>query len=283
MAYLSRIPIAPLRAGARKLLRSPQAMHAAVLGAVAYHPEPGRTLWRLDADNAHRPYLYVLTQPQPDWTAFVEQAGWSVDHAHAKPAVAPYKPLLARLQTGQEYAFRLTASPVMSTKRADLLNPTQIARQKKDLESGNPKIRLSHRVAHRTTETQIAWLTARIPQYGFELLPVPGTADPAPGIYPFTDTEATTEPIPDIRVARHTSHTFTKDRTDRTGTKTGGTTKVTVATATFEGTLRVTDPVALARTLITGIGHSKAYGCGLLTLAPPPTHQPQGQPATSAG
>ncbi|MFC9797677.1 type I-E CRISPR-associated protein Cas6/Cse3/CasE [Streptomyces sp. NPDC057695] len=274
MTYLSRIPIAPLRTGARKLLRSPQAMHAAVLGAVAYHPEPGRTLWRLDADNPHRPYLYVLTQPQPDWTAFVEQAGWNIDDAHAKPAVAAYKPLLARLQTGQEYAFRLTASPVMTTKRPELLNPTQIARQKKDLESGKEKVRLSHRVAHRTTTAQIAWLTERIPQYGFELLPIPNTADPAPGIYPFTDTEATSDPIPDIRIAHHTTHTFTKNLTTNNGTRTGGTTKVTIATATYEGSLRVTDPVILARTLITGIGRSKAYGCGLLTLAPPTAQTP---------
>ncbi|MEV4333588.1 type I-E CRISPR-associated protein Cas6/Cse3/CasE [Streptomyces sp. NPDC049597] len=273
MTYLSRIPLAPLRDGARKLLRSPQAMHAAVLGAVAYHPEPGRTLWRLDADNPHRPYLYVLTQPEPDWTALVEQAGWAVDHAGAKPAVAEYKPLLARLQAGQSYSFRLTASPVISTKRTELLNPSQAARQEVTRTGANPAHRLSHRVAHRTTEAQLAWLTSRVHKHGFELLPIPGTADPAPGIFPFADTETTAEPILDVRLVRRDKHVFTKTVTNETGSKTG-TTKVTIAAATYEGTLRVTDPVALARSLISGIGPSKAYGCGLLTLAPLSTQKP---------
>ncbi|MFI9213957.1 type I-E CRISPR-associated protein Cas6/Cse3/CasE [Streptomyces sp. NPDC053253] len=270
MTYLSRIPLAPLRTGARKLLRSPQAMHAAVLGAVAYHPEPGRTLWRLDADNPHRPYLYVLTHPQPDWTAFVEQAGWAVDHNNAKPAVAAYKPLLARLQEGQEYAFRLTASPVMSTQRTALLNPTQTARQEANRRSDNPPRRRSFRVAHRSTDAQLAWLANRASKHGFEPLPIPGTAEPAPGIFPFTDAEPATTPIPDVRIARQDKHVFSKDLTTQAGVKTG-TTKVSIDTATYEGHLRVTDPVALARALITGIGPSKAYGCGLLTLAPPTT------------
>ncbi|KPH98712.1 CRISPR-associated protein, Cse3 family [Actinobacteria bacterium OV450] len=39
---------------------------------------------------------------------------------------------------------------------------------------------------------------------------------------------------------------------------------------TFEGRLRITDPGLLTEHLLAGIGPSKAYGCGLLTLAPLP-------------
>lgn len=46
--------------------------------------------------------------------------------------------------------------------------------------------------------------------------------------------------------------------------------RVTLATATFEGQLVVVDPDALRNTLIGGLGPAKAYGCGLLTLAPRP-------------
>ncbi|MGC4962919.1 type I-E CRISPR-associated protein Cas6/Cse3/CasE [Gordonia sp. DT101] len=50
----------------------------------------------------------------------------------------------------------------------------------------------------------------------------------------------------------------------------GGGRRVTVAHATFEGVLEVTDAERLRRTLSCGIGRAKAYGCGLMTLAVPP-------------
>lgn len=43
---------------------------------------------------------------------------------------------------------------------------------------------------------------------------------------------------------------------------------VKIGTATFEGVLQVSDAAELRRRLVEGIGHAKAYGCGLLTLAP---------------
>lgn len=46
--------------------------------------------------------------------------------------------------------------------------------------------------------------------------------------------------------------------------------KVKVVTVTYDGHLTVTDPHALRRTLTQGIGRAKAYGCGLMTLAPVP-------------
>jgi CRISPR system Cascade subunit CasE len=44
---------------------------------------------------------------------------------------------------------------------------------------------------------------------------------------------------------------------------------VTLHMATFEGFLKVEDPVLLREALSTGIGRAKAYGCGLLTLVKP--------------
>jgi len=46
----------------------------------------------------------------------------------------------------------------------------------------------------------------------------------------------------------------------------GGTLRV--STLDFSGRLRVVDPVALQKTLFTGIGHAKAFGCGLLLVRP---------------
>lgn len=44
---------------------------------------------------------------------------------------------------------------------------------------------------------------------------------------------------------------------------------VELSLATFDGILAVDNPNLLRRALIEGIGPAKAYGCGLLTLAPP--------------
>ncbi|MEU3774095.1 type I-E CRISPR-associated protein Cas6/Cse3/CasE [Streptomyces sp. NPDC032472] len=258
MPKLSRIPLAPLRPGARKLLQSPQAMHAAVLGAVAYHPEPGRTLWRLDADNRHRPYLYVLTQVEPDWTAMTEQAGWQIDDPNAKPAVADYTRLLAGLRSGQEYAFRLTAAPVQNVRNPNKPSPLQKARM-------SDETRRSFRMGHRTTAHQLQWFTSRVKKFGFDLVEIPATVPAAPGILPFTDRITTEEPVLDVRVTGHARLVFTKTETRPDGTTFPNT--VALTTATYAGTLRVTDPASLGRALLAGIGPGKGYGCGLLTLA----------------
>ena len=44
--------------------------------------------------------------------------------------------------------------------------------------------------------------------------------------------------------------------------------RITVISCTYEGTLKVTDPKKLQQVLTEGVGRAKAYGCGLLTLAP---------------
>ncbi|MFE1130066.1 type I-E CRISPR-associated protein Cas6/Cse3/CasE [Streptomyces albidoflavus] len=54
-------------------------------------------------------------------------------------------------------------------------------------------------------------------------------------------------------------------RSDRRAT--GARRHVHLRTATYDGLLDVTDPDALRQTLVEGIGHGRAYGCGLLTLA----------------
>ncbi|TNY35117.1 type I-E CRISPR-associated protein Cas6/Cse3/CasE [Thermomonospora catenispora] len=46
--------------------------------------------------------------------------------------------------------------------------------------------------------------------------------------------------------------------------------RVTHARTQFDGTATVTDPKALIDRICTGIGRGKAYGCGLLTIAPAP-------------
>lgn len=62
-----------------------------------------------------------------------------------------------------------------------------------------------------------------------------------------------------VHSRRELSFARRSDGTDRT---------VTVTMATYDGVLAVTDPALLGRALCHGVGRAKAYGCGLLTLAP---------------
>ena len=97
----------------------------------------------------------------------------------------------------------------------------------------------TRRVAHRQPEDQIAWLIRKGEQHGFV---IPTARDGQPDLNP--------SPVP-----RMTGH---KDNTT-----------ITIDPVRFDGHLIITDHTAFTHALTTGIGRAKAYGCGLLTLAPP--------------
>ncbi|MGW4816778.1 type I-E CRISPR-associated protein Cas6/Cse3/CasE [Kitasatospora cineracea] len=249
MTYLSRVRINPLRAASRTLLANPRALHGAVQAGVPDQVPGDRVLWRLDTDHPRRPHLLVLTPGKPDWTHLVEQAGWP-DAEGEHYAVRDYAPLLAQLALGREYAFRLTASPVQNTSK-----PTGSSAHR--TKTADELHQRSYRVPHRTAAHQLAWFLDRTTRWGFTI-PEARTDTPAPGL------DAPDGNGPSAREVRIT------DRDRRTFTKPGTRTPVTLTTATFEGHLRISDPALLKTALLEGIGPSKAYGCGLLTLAPLP-------------
>lgn len=245
MTYLSRIRINPLRAESRKLLASPRAMHAAVVGGIPTPPDTERALWRLDTDNPHRPMLFVLSSSRPDWTHLVETAGWpDAEGEHA--SVRDYEPLLAQLALGREFHFRVTAHPVQNTFNP--IKPTPAQRER--TARGD---RRAHRVSHRTAAAQLGWFLERSTKWGFNI-PEARTDPAAPGL-----DDQLPRPAPDIRIIARDRQSFIKN---------GRGAPITLYTATFEGRLRITDTDQLTHALLVGIGPSKAYGCGLLTLAP---------------
>ena len=93
-------------------------------------------------------------------------------------------------------------------------------------------------LAHVTVNQQEHWLLNRAERAGFRVPDQPHDVQP-------------------IRITNRSTLRFTK-----------GGHRVVIGTATFEGVLEVRDVDALSRTLTHGIGRAKAYGCGLLTLAP---------------
>ena len=90
------------------------------------------------------------------------------------------------------------------------------------------------KLAHVTVDQQEAWLLERAVSHGFALVP---------GEY---------------RVTNSTWHRFAKC---------GAENRVMLHAVTFEGRLRVTDAERFRQTLTGGLGHGKAYGMGMLTVA----------------
>lgn len=250
MPFLSQIRINPFRGKGQLLLSNPRAMRGAVLGGLPDRPTDQRVLWRIDTDNERRPRLLVLTATKPDWSHLVEQAGWpDADGDHA--VVRDYAPLLLHIAAGREFAFRLTANPVQNT-----MTPKKRTARQHELPSHGERAR-GFRLGHRTAEHQLAWFLGRTGRWGFEV-PEVNFDEPAPGLATATS---------DSRVHRNVRITA---RVRRSFTKGQSTAPVVLDAVTFEGTLRVSDPAILTDKLLTGIGPSKAYGCGLLTLAPLP-------------
>jgi CRISPR system Cascade subunit CasE len=224
--YLARAQLNPARRGARRLLGSPQAMHAAVLGCFHAGQTPGRVLWRLDPHRDQQ-WLYVVAADRPDLTGLVEQAGWPSTQVGD---IRSYDGFLDRLGEGQRWQFRLTANPTKASREGGRMRGGQVR-----------QLERSKRFGHVTATQQQEWFLTRTSSCGFS---IPHDEE--------TD-------VHDLAVTARRVETFRR-----------GAHRVTLAKATYEGHLVVTDPKALRTALISGVGSAKAYGCGLLTLAAPP-------------
>jgi len=245
--YLSRVQINPARRGGRKLLGSPQAMHAAVLSAFQQTGfDRGRVLWRVDTDAHHR-WLYVCSEPVPDFAHIIEQAGWPTTQEGW--AVRPYEPLLNRLKNGQRWAFRLTANPVRSSRATGWVKDKdgQGHFVYPERTPDNPRTK---RHGHLTVDQQLQWLIAPRP-VSVERPPLPPRAEEWGFRIPSTETGVSDVIIHDRRTERF-------QRQGKT---------VTISKATFDGKLEVIDANKLRAAMVNGMGPAKAYGCGLLTLA----------------
>ncbi|MFE2167475.1 type I-E CRISPR-associated protein Cas6/Cse3/CasE, partial [Streptomyces sp. NPDC059447] len=110
------------------------------------------------------------------------------------------------------------------------------------------------------------WVRGQGARHGFMLRDAPVPQTLAPGIDPLSLVEEPAAVAPDVQIVRRDVVNFGKGTKDRNG-ETNGRGRVTICPVLFEGTMTVTDPAALRRALLEGIGSGKAYGAGLLTLA----------------
>ena len=230
MTWFTTMPINPQKRGGRKLLGSPQAMHAAIMAAFppgtaeSGNQDVGRVLWRVDR-NGHEHRLYIVSPERPDLTHVVEQAGWVGQIWDS----APYDALLDRLALGQQWAFRLTANPV-----------TRGTASKREGTRGKV-------LPHVTPAQQTDWLLSKAARNGFEIRQNPP--------------EGADEPVPDVAVSSRADERF-----GRRDEEARATSVVTVRRVQFDGSLTITAPEDFRSMLVNGLGRAKAYGCGLMTL-----------------
>lgn len=229
--YLTRFQINPRRRDAGKLLASPQMMHAAVLSSF---PDPavgnrGRVLWRVDTLGTQS-FLLIASPEKPDLTHLAEQAGWPTLEGGWESR--NYDGLLGRIESGQRWAFRLTGNPVHAL-------PVKIGEKRGKI------------VAHRTVAHQLAWLEDQAQKHGFRL------AERESEGVDISSGEVITGTVPTAQVARGETVRFKR-----------GQHTVTLSIVSFDGLLEVTDAEAFRSALRSGIGPARAYGCGMLTVAP---------------
>ncbi len=240
--YLSRFTLNQRDALVRAELGNSQAMHRRLLDAFANKSgrEACGLLYRIDQTG--RPpdsRLVMLAQSvvEPDWSTLpagfvlAEGApGWWLD---SPVDVKPIGQIIETIDRDDIYRFRLRANP---TKRISF----------KKLEAEYPKWAAQRsdgkgpRVAIHDQEGLQAWIERKGEQHGFRVGALRIVPDPITG-------------------GRQLGQ---KRQEDRSRTLTHDATL-------FDGILQVTDAERFRTTLRTGIGSGKAYGFGLLSIAPP--------------
>lgn len=264
--YLSRLTLDLRDPNPRRWLGDCHELHRAVMsGFDTVDDGPARkglgVLYRVEP-TAGRPVLLVQSRQAPRW-AF-ESGGIRVD------GTASLQALLDGIAPGRRYRFRLRANPTRRVHQRATLGPdlreldtrgrwrepgtvpenerTGVVRR----ESPEDERWKGKRVELLREEDRIAWLARRGRDFdGFDLITARLDPGPDDGVRDYFDARAD----PGGRLTGR-KRAWTRDR------------QLTFGTALFEGVLEVADAERLRAAIAAGIGPGKAFGCGLLSLAP---------------
>ena len=229
--YLSRIELDIRRRETLSALAYPVVMHGAIEDSFEHKDE--RKLWRIDT-LGDKTYLLLLSQTPLNPDHLIEQFSpkYNANPRESFFVSKDYGKLLDRIENGQKYRFRLCANPVHNTRK----NKDNAASERQ-------------RLAHVTHEQQCDWLLKRAECLGVSL---------EQGDEYTTSDGSVFHTHPSFEVVADTWKIFKKGSNQNA--------KVTLRQVTFEGILTVSDANLFKEKLIQGIGHGKAYGCGLMTI-----------------
>ncbi|MCC7366301.1 MAG: type I-E CRISPR-associated protein Cas6/Cse3/CasE [Dehalococcoidia bacterium] len=266
--YLSRLTLNLRDANARRWLGDCHELHRALLrGFGDSGDQPARrefgVLHRVEMTPGQPVRVLVQSAAAPRW-AFEARAVVGID------GPASMDRLLDRIAPGRRYRFRLRANPTRRVHQRATMGPdlreldthgnwrdageiaeherTYIARRDRaeDVAWKGKRVELTRE------EDRIAWLARRGREFdGFELV----AAQLAPGPGGAARDYFATRADPGGRMEGRKPG-WAPDR------------RMTLGTALFEGVLEVTDGDRLRAAIAEGIGPGKAFGCGLLSLAP---------------
>jgi CRISPR system Cascade subunit CasE len=232
--YLSRLLLNPRSRAVWRDLADCQAMHRTVMSGFAAAQIPGDV--RASLGVLHRVEVDRRTGSITLLVQSAEKPDWSRlgDYllqgpgGEENPACKRIDRLYESITAGMVLAFRLRANP---TKKIDTKSGPDGGR------------RNGRRVELTDEKDQIEWLRRKGEQGGFRLLAVRG----APSV---------------PNVLAMPTQKVVGNRRDETGSR------MTFGGVLFGGELEVVDGDAFRRTLERGIGPGKAYGFGLLSVAP---------------
>lgn len=241
--YLSRLALSLRHRRVQHDIVDCYAMHQRILSgfpdvsAGEHTREQFGVLYRVE-QGREGPLVLVQSRVMPDWGRLSD--GYLAQPALVKQIDQSY----ATVQEGMTLAFRLRAN---AAKRISNRNTEQSEQWR------------GKRVELRGEEDQLNWLTRKGTEAGFRLVAVrarPGLNDEAGA------SRRLPQEAGDVRVGMgNVVHGALRE--GDTGQR-----KLTFGATTFDGRLVVTDAERFRRALEVGIGSGKAFGFGLLSVAP---------------
>ncbi len=232
--YLSRLILNPSSRNVRRDLSNCQDLHRTLLKAFP-SSLAGPSPVRAEHGILHRleiaggaPIVLVQSQEHPDWSC-LDQGYLLPVAGQENPACKPLDETYSTIRDGLSLRFRLTANPTRKVETKTRPDGTKSNGRREPL---------------RTEQEQLDWLRRKADASGFEILSVKSHSA-----------------VPDVQADEQRAWTVRKGRK-------GDGRSMTFHAVQFEGRLKVKDRMQFIEALKQGIGGAKAYGFGLLSIAP---------------
>jgi CRISPR system Cascade subunit CasE len=243
--YLSRLILDPRNRAVRRDVSDCHELHRTVLSGFPDLHEKSTdarqkfgVLHRLDIrPRSGAIILLVQSLEKPNWSLL--PVGYLAgDTEIENPACKQISEQYGTIKSGDVFAFRLRANPTKKTGASRI----------EDIEAGKPKSN-GRRIPLSGESEQLLWLKRKGESGGFELIVAKPSSE-----------------IADVLVSDESSSRASMKGDQRTdGTSFN---HLSFASVLFEGKLKVTNADKFLETLKSGIGSGKAYGFGLLSIAP---------------